>query len=75
MDCVLLQVLCALQIALLEKNVEADADATRQIMSRKYRDMRNTSSRNLRDFIILRDYTNMLEYVLQVLLHLKNSPE
>lgn len=75
MDCVLLQVLCALQIALLEKNVEADADATRQIMSRKYRDMRNTSSRNLRDFIILRDYTNMLEYVLQVLLHFKNSPE
>jgi hypothetical protein len=61
-----LQVLCALQLAMAEKNVVPDADAARQLMTREYRDMRSASGRNLRDFIIVRDYTNLLEYIQQV---------
>lgn len=68
-----MQVLCSLQMAMLEKHVEPDADAARQLMSNDYRDMRDASGRNFRDFIIMRDYINMLEYVQQVLHHYQNE--
>ena len=63
------QVLCALQLAMAEKNAAPDADATRRLMSRQYRDMRSASGRNQRDFVIVRDCVNLLEYVHQVLEH------
>lgn len=56
----------------MEKHVEPDADAARQLMGNKYRDMRSASGRNLRDFIIMRDYINLLEYIQQVLHHFQN---
>ena len=61
--------LCSLQMAMLEKRVEPDRDAARQLMTNEYRDMRSASGRNMRDFVIMRDYINLLEYVQQVLHH------
>ncbi|KAI9563563.1 hypothetical protein GHT06_011027 [Daphnia sinensis] len=70
----LAMVLCSLQMAMIEKHVEPDADAVRQLMDNKYRDMRSASGRNLRDFVIVRDYINLLEYTHQVLQHFQNGP-
>ena len=70
---VLVQVLCSLQMALMEKQIQPDADAARQMMTNEYRDMKSESGRNLRDFIILRDYINLLEYLVQVLQHFQGS--
>ena len=67
------QVLCSLQMALMEKQIQPDVDAARQMMSKEYRDMKSESGRNLRDFIILRDYINLLEYLSQVLQHFQGS--
>jgi len=66
-------VLCSLQMALMEKQIRPDADAARQMMTNEYRDMKSESGRNLRDFIILRDYINLLEYLVQVLQHFQGS--
>jgi len=60
-------------MAMIEKHVEPDADAARQLMDNKYRDMRSASGRNLRDFIIVRDYINLLEYTKQVLHHFQHG--
>ena len=57
----------------MEKQVQPDVDAARQMMSKEYRDMKSESGRNLRDFIILRDYINLLEYLSQVLQHFQGS--
>ena len=56
-------------MAMLEKRVEPDRDAARQLMTNEYRDMRSASGRNMRDFVIMRDYINLLEYVQQVMHH------
>jgi len=60
-------------MAMLEKRVEPDRDAARQLMTNEYRDMRSASGRNMRDFVIMRDYINLLEYVQQVLHHFSSS--
>ena len=60
-------------MALMEKQIQPDVDAARQMMSKEYRDMKSESGRNLRDFIILRDYINLLEYLSQVLQHFQGS--
>lgn len=65
--------LCSLQMGMMEKHVEPDADAARQLMSNEYRDMRNASGRNLRDFIIMRDYINLLEYIQQIFHHFQET--
>jgi hypothetical protein len=58
-------VLCELQIAMLEKSISHE-DITREIMSQTYRDMDDRTARNLRDWLIFRDYVNVLEYLRQV---------
>ena len=66
--------MCSLQLAMLEKDVVPDEYAARQLMTDEYRDMRSASGRNLRDFVILRDYINLLEYTAQVLQHFRHQP-
>lgn len=62
-----LQVLCELQMALAERGVGPRADVTREVMSREYRDMSVSATyRNLRDWLIFRDYMNGLEYIIEV---------
>ncbi|XP_034946628.1 uncharacterized protein [Chelonus insularis] len=69
-------VLCELQVALMERGVTPRADVTREVMTPEYRAMASSSTyRNLRDWLIFRDYMNGLEYVVQVFEHLKRNLE
>ena len=48
------QVLCELQVAMLERGVEPEEDIRREIMSQDVRDIEDSSYRNLRDWYIYR---------------------
>lgn len=67
----LLSVLCELQVALVERQLSPRPDVKRDIMRSEYRSMSSSETyRNLRDWVIFRDYMNGLEYVVQVFEHL-----
>lgn len=67
------QVLCELQVAMLEKGIVPEEDVSRQIMASDVRDIEDESYRNLRDWYIYRDYMNGLEYVVHAFNHLKRK--
>ncbi|XP_008552705.1 uncharacterized protein LOC103574919 isoform X2 [Microplitis demolitor] len=69
-------VLCELQVAMMERGVNQRPDVTRDTMSDEFRAMSSSDTyRNLRDWLIFRDYMNALEYIVQVFDHLKNNLE
>ncbi|KAG7190453.1 hypothetical protein KM043_006557 [Ampulex compressa] len=75
-DDMLRTVLCELQVALVERGVPARPDVTRDAMSSEYRAMSSSATyRDLRDWLIFRDYMNGLEYVVQVFEHLRSRLE
>uniref|UniRef100_A0A0C9PK25 HutI_0 protein n=1 Tax=Fopius arisanus TaxID=64838 RepID=A0A0C9PK25_9HYME len=65
-------VLCELQAALIERGVTPRNNITRQVMPNDYRGGMSSQAtfRNLRDWLIFRDYMNGLEYVIEVFGHL-----
>jgi len=67
------QVLCELQIAMVEKGISYHDDATRSIMNPEIRNVDNEAYRNLRDWYIYRDYMNGLEYAVHAFQHLENE--
>jgi len=66
-------VLCELQMAMLERDIEFEDDITRDIMKNDVRDIRDESYRNLRDWYIYRDYMNGLEYIIHAFDYLKKQ--
>ncbi|XP_076638884.1 uncharacterized protein LOC143350800 [Colletes latitarsis] len=68
-------VLCELQVALVERQLSSRPDVTRDIMNADFRTTMSSSEtyRNLRDWLIFRDYMNGLEYVVQVFEHLRRG--
>nr|XP_031841120.1 uncharacterized protein LOC116430734 [Nomia melanderi] len=67
-------VLCELQVALVERQLSSRPDVTREIMKPEFRTMASSATfRNLRDWLIFRDYMNGLEYVVQVFEHLRRG--
>ncbi|XP_053976360.1 uncharacterized protein LOC128890583 [Hylaeus anthracinus] len=67
-------VLCELQVALVERQLSSRPDVTRDIMRSEFRAMSSSATfRNLRDWLIFRDYMNGLEYVVQVFEHLRRG--
>jgi len=64
-------VLCELQMAMLERDIEFGEDVSREIMKDDVRDIRDQSYRNLRDWYIYRDYMNGLEYIIHAFDYLK----
>lgn len=62
------QVLCELQIAMLEKGIGHE-DITREIMSGDYRDIDCDTIRNIRDWVIFRDYVSTLEFIQESFTH------
>lgn len=71
---IVLQVLCELQVALVERQLSSRPDVTRDIMSPEFRAISSSETfRNLRDWLIFRDYMNGLEYVVQVFEHLRRN--
>ena len=71
--CVVLQVLCELQMAMLERDIPFGEDISREIMKDDVRDIQDTSYRNLRDWYIYRDYMNGLEYIIHAFDYLKKT--
>lgn len=69
------QVLCELQVAMLEMKIKQNADVTRNVMAQEYRDMDNKMARDLRDWIILRDFAGALHYIQTVFAHFAASLE
>ncbi|XP_061943117.1 uncharacterized protein LOC107992404 isoform X1 [Apis cerana] len=67
-------VLCELQVALVERQLSSRPDVTRDIMKSDFRKVSSSETfRNLRDWLIFRDYMNGLEYVVQVFEHLRRG--
>ncbi|KOC70503.1 hypothetical protein WH47_00648 [Habropoda laboriosa] len=67
-------VLCELQVALVERQLSSRPDVTRDIMKSEFRAVSSSETyRNLRDWLIFRDYMNGLEYVVQVFEHLRRD--
>lgn len=64
-----------MQVALVERGVMPRPDVTRDAMSPDYRGMSAATFRNLRDWLIFRDYMNGLEYIIQVFEHLIRNLE
>lgn len=71
--CRVLQTLCEIQAAMLERGVPQHENITRQIMGNELRHIGNSSYRNVRDWIIFRDCMNGLEYVIQVFEYFKQK--
>lgn len=68
------QVLCELQVALVERQLSSRPDVSRDIMKSEFRTVSSSETyRNLRDWLIFRDYMNGLEYVVQVFEHLRRG--
>lgn len=57
---------------MIERGTVQHDDITRDIISEEYKNLDN-SHRNLRDWIIFRDYMNALEYVIQVFEHFSSN--
>lgn len=66
-------VLCEFQVVLVERDVKPHADVTRDVMAEEYRNIPSLTNRNLRNWVIYRDYMNTLEYVTDVLSHLRQG--
>ena len=71
------QVLCEMEYALLQKGIQEHEleKVQRDIVPEDLRNLEHQSSRNLRDWLIYRDYINGLEYVIDAFDHLKMNQE
>lgn len=58
-----------------ERGVTPRPDVSRDIMPIEYRRVNSTTQRDLRDWLIFRDYMNALEYVIEVFKYLSNRKE
>lgn len=69
------QVLCEILIAMVELNITHHPDVERDVMTPEFRDMEDSTDRNLRDWLIIRDYMIILEYVRDVLRFFLDHPD
>lgn len=70
----LLQVLCEIQMAMIERKVDPHPDVTRDVMTDDFRFVPDNTNRHLRDWIIFRDYMIVLEYIKDVLQFFYDNP-
>ena len=70
-----LQLLCELQISLLEKRLTADSSVTADIMGQDVRDLDSSRERNLRNWVIIREYKVYLAHLHKVFGALKTQQD
>ncbi|XP_071449434.1 uncharacterized protein [Hetaerina americana] len=68
-------IICEIEVALIEKGEKVPIDVQRNIMPKEFRSVSHATHRNLRDWLIFRDYMNGVEYVIQVFEFLKTKLE
>ncbi|XP_064484890.1 uncharacterized protein LOC135397312 isoform X2 [Ornithodoros turicata] len=66
------QLLCELQIGIVHFNVDKNPDVLRDVMSHEYRDIKQDSQRNLRDYLILREYIKVTQYIFELFAYLRD---
>lgn len=66
-------VLCPLQHAILAMKIKSNKDVTKEIMSETYRSIDSDSVRNIRDYIILREFISGLSYIHKEFEHKYNT--
>ncbi|KAH7981161.1 hypothetical protein HPB49_022115 [Dermacentor silvarum] len=66
------QLLCELQIGIVHFSVAKNPDVLRDVMSHEYRDIKQDSQRNLRDYIILREYIRLTRYISELFAYLRD---
>ncbi|XP_054167244.1 uncharacterized protein LOC128964638 [Oppia nitens] len=71
----LFQLLCEIQLGMYIKNIQPNTDILRNVMSHQYRDVNEVSLRNLRDYLLLRDYISATNFIAQLFAHLRDHYE
>ncbi|XP_067131521.1 uncharacterized protein [Centruroides vittatus] len=71
----LVQVLCELQRSMIILGIKPNADVERKIMKQTRRNITVETHRNLRDYLILRDYIKAVDFVVSVFDYLKSTHE
>ncbi|XP_022239176.1 uncharacterized protein LOC106457500 isoform X1 [Limulus polyphemus] len=64
------EVLCELQLGMYTLKIRQNPDVMKNVMSTEYRDIPEESKRNLRDYLILRDYLKSITYIWELFRHL-----
>lgn len=65
--------LCEIHNVIIEKNLTIKNQVGRDIMGETLRQANDDTTRNVRNWIIYREYLNMLEYIEQVFEHLQQN--
>ncbi|XP_076362608.1 uncharacterized protein LOC143253143 isoform X2 [Tachypleus tridentatus] len=65
--------LCNLQFGMINMKIKQNPDILRQVMQEEYRNIEEESRRNLRDFIILRDYVKTVTYIWELFTYILNN--
>lgn len=68
-----LQILCELREIIPVSKLSLFEDTSREIMAPEYRHMENLTHQHVRDWLIFRDYMNLVEYIIQVMEHFKTK--
>ncbi|RWS24428.1 hypothetical protein B4U80_09380 [Leptotrombidium deliense] len=71
----LYQILCETHFAMQAKHVKPDADVLRDVMSHEYREIEDASRRDVRDYIILREYIAATDFIVKLFEYLKSAAE
>ena len=69
----LFQLLCEIQIGIHIQNIKTKPEVLEQVMSNQYRVINQSSLRNLRDFLILRDYINATNFITHMFAYHKSK--
>ncbi|KAG8227986.1 hypothetical protein J437_LFUL007200, partial [Ladona fulva] len=68
-------IICEIEVALIEKGEKRPEDIQRDLMPEDIRKVNQVTDMNLRDWLIFRDYMNAVEYVIQVFEFLQSKME
>ncbi|KAI1305834.1 hypothetical protein HDE_01234 [Halotydeus destructor] len=65
------QIMQEIRYSMHDLGIAVDGDITHDVMSHRFRDMKSSSKRNVRDYLILREYIRALDFVQQLFAHLR----
>jgi len=71
----LYQLLCNLQYSVHLLNIPQRPNVSRRVMSREYRDIEELSRRNLRDYLILKEYISATNFIAKLFAYNKRKDQ
>jgi len=69
----LYELLCNLQYSIHLLNIPQRPNVSRSVMSREYRDVEEMSRRNLRDYVILKEYISVTNFIAKLFAYNKSK--